>query len=136
MNNDLQEKDLSYHKFGRFYDQTLRIKPEFMFKNNMEDLKENEVAMLEQALQQNEEENERRNIASQGSTGSKMELKKGGKEAPKADKKGAAKGQTPLEDHNAPKNIEIEYEEIESEPDFIIIEKSFEGVKKPAVEQA
>ena len=63
-----------------------------MFKNNMEELKENEVAMLEQALQQNEEENERRNIASQGSTGSKMELKKGGKEAPKADKKGAAKG--------------------------------------------
>ena len=136
MNHDLQEADLSYHKFGRFYAENLRSKPEFMFKNNMVDLKETEEAMLEQALVQQEEENERRNaITSQGSTGSKMELKKGGKEAPKADKKAPAKGQTPIEDQNAPKAIEIEYEEIEAEPDFIIMEKSFAGAKKPQIEQ-
>ena len=64
-----------------------------------------------------------------------MEIKKGGKDAPKVDKKAAAKGQTPIEDLNAPKAIEIEYEEIESEPDFMIIEKSFQGAKKPKVEQ-
>ena len=61
MNHDLQEADLAYHKFGRFYDNHLRSKPEFMFKNCMVDLKENEVAMLEQALGQNEQDNERRN---------------------------------------------------------------------------
>ena len=61
MNHDLQEADLAYHKFGRFYDDNLRSKPEFMFKNCMADLKENEVAMLEQALEQQELENERRN---------------------------------------------------------------------------
>ena len=33
-NPDLQDEDLSYHKVNRFYDDTFKIKPEFMFKNH------------------------------------------------------------------------------------------------------
>ena len=41
------------------------------------------------------------------------------------DPKAAAKGKAAEVDKNAPKQIEVEYPEIESEPDFILIEKSF-----------
>ena len=33
-----------------------------------------------------------------------------------------------------PKNIEVEYEEVPEEPDYMIMEKSFQNMRKPAVE--
>ena len=100
MNPDLQEADLTYHKFNRFYNEKYLTKPEFMFKNHLIELKENEVEMLEQALLAQEAEEERRAaMTSQGSAGSKMEKPKTGKEKEKAGGKAApAKGVTPVED--------------------------------------
>jgi len=53
-------------------------------------------------------------------------MKPGGSKDTKAkDPKAAAKGKVQEVDKNAPKQIEIEYPEAESEPDFILIEKTF-----------
>jgi hypothetical protein len=49
----------------------------------------------------------------------------GGKDTKAKDPKAAAKGKVQEVDKNAPKQIEIEYPEAESEPDFILIEKTF-----------
>lgn len=35
MNPDLQEADLTYHKYNRFFNEKYLTKPEFMFKNHM-----------------------------------------------------------------------------------------------------
>ena len=84
--------------------------------------------MLEQSLTQQEEDEERRNqMTSQGSgAASKLGTapKGGGKDA-KEKAKAPAKGATPADDQNVPKNIDVEYEEIPEEPDYMIMEKSF-----------
>ena len=136
MNPDLQEADLTYHKYNRFYNEQYLTKPEFMFKNHIIQLKETEVEMLEESLQSQDAEEERRHaMTSQGSGGSKMEKPKTGKGAdPKAGKDKPAKGVTPVEDQNMPKNIEIEYEDIPEESDFMIMEKNFQGMKATQVE--
>jgi len=89
--------------------------------------------------QAEEEEGKRGALMSQQSVQSKDKGGKGGKET-KDKGKPAAKGQTPADDANVPKNIEIEYpEDLAEEPDFIIMEKNYmntrqvdESVKKPA----
>lgn len=58
--------------------------------------------------------------------------KAGGKDA-KDKGKPPAKGTTPADDSNVPKNIEIEYPEVPEEPDILIMEKNFQNAKKPAV---
>ena len=58
---------------------------------------------------------------------SQTNMKTDGKAPAKGkDAKAAPKGKAATEvNNNAPKNVEIEYPEIESEPDFILIEKTF-----------
>ena len=129
-NPDLQDEDLSYHKVNRFYDDRWMTKPEFMFKNHQIELKPIEITLLEQALAQTEEEEAKRGaLMSQQSVASKD---KGGKPSKDAKDKGkpAGKGQTPAEDANIPKNIEIEWpEDMAEEPDYIIMEKNFMHMK-------
>ena len=135
-NADLQEEDLSYHKINRFYNERFLTKPEFMFKNHLIELKEKEIEMLEQSLIQHEaDEAKREAIVSQGSAASKVEGKAKGKESKPPAKAEKGKGTTPIDDVNVPKNIDIEYEEVPSEPDFMIMEKDFKSVRKPLVEQ-
>ena len=65
-NPDMQDEDLSYHKINRFYEEKYLTKPEFMFKNHLIDLKEAEIALLEHALVQGEEDDAKRgNLMSQ-----------------------------------------------------------------------
>ena len=101
-----------------------------MFKNHQIELKPTEITLLEQALTQSEEEEAKRGaLMSQQSVQSKDKGGKAGKDT-KDKGKPAAKGQTPAEDANIPKNIEIEYpEDVAEEPDYIIMEKSFMDMK-------
>ena len=64
-------------------------------------------------------------LASQeGAASNPANAKAAGKD-PKKDAKKPAKGATVEVDRNAPKPLEIEYPEISSEVDYILIEKSF-----------
>ena len=53
--------------------------------------------------------------------------KGGTKDAKAAGGKPATKGTTPIDDVNVPKNIDIEYEDIKEESNYIIMEKSFQA---------
>ena len=63
-------------------------------------------------------------LASQEGAPSAGNAKPAGKD-PKKDAKKPAKGATIEADRNAPKPLEIEYPEIASECDYLLIEKSF-----------
>ena len=53
------------------------------------------------------------------------------KDAKKDTKKPAAKGAQVEADKNNPKPIEIEYPEIESEKDYVIVERTFQVKNQP-----
>ena len=122
---DPQEKDLDYHKINMFYDASLCERPEFMFKNQLINLKDTEIEMLETDLAGIEEE-ERRRVALESQEGQTSQAKS--KIDPKKDKGKAAKGAA--DDKNAPKSIEVEYPDVESEPNFILLEKTFTQLNK------
>ena len=63
-------------------------------------------------------------LASQEGAPSAGNAKQAGKD-PKKDVKKPAKGATAEVDRNAPKPLEIEYPEIASEVNYLLIEKSF-----------
>ena len=69
-----------------------------------------------------------------GKPGTGKDAKAAAKAAPG---KAPAKGSAPVEDKNAPKPIEIEYDEVEKNPEFIVLEKDFMiHVKKNTVKDA
>ena len=75
-------------------------------------------------------------LASQeGATSNPANAKAAGKD-PKKDAKKPAKGATVEVDRNAPKALEIEYPEVASECDYILIEKSFIGNKSGQADKA
>ena len=84
--------------------------------------------MLEADLQSIEEE-EKRRIALESQEGQISQNTKG-KSDPKKDAKGKGGKGGGAEDKNAPKSLEIEYPEVESEPNYIIIERSFTSMSK------
>ena len=109
-------------------------KPEFVYQNQILSLKENDYALLEQALAAQEMEAARSNMVS-SSTVEPVKEKDGKKGAPaKPDPKAAAKGapgkpSTASEDKNSPKDVKIDYPEVEAEPNYLLIEKSFQQNK-------
>ena len=105
-----------------------------MFKNHLITLKDADMELLETALADEElEESKRAAMASQEGGVSQAGIK-GDKAAAKGkDAKAPAKGKGAADTNvNAPKQIEIEYPEVDSEPDFILIEKTFVEGKKSA----
>ena len=56
--------------------------------------------------------------------------KPGGKPDPKKDPKAAPKKGAPVEDKNAPKPIVVDYPEIPSSNNFVILEKTFTQMKQ------
>lgn len=99
-----------------------------MYKNHLIELKESEINMLSQHLEEKEELErvKREEMGSQqdikGAKPGAKDAKKDAKAAPKAPVKG---GPPPGEDKNRPQEIEIEYPEIESNHNFIIMEQDF-----------
>ena len=125
-------KETNYHKHNRFYPSEFLLKPEFKFKNHLIALKEPDMELLEAALKDEElQEQKRAALASQEGVISQQNLKTG-KDAPKGkDAKAKPAGKVVVEvDKNAPKPIEVDYPQIEAEPNFILIEKSFNYVKQ------
>lgn len=132
-NVDLKAEDQEYHKHNGFFDTKLLSKPEFMYRNHLIDLKESEIKMLEEHLLEREETSALSMRDSQLNIADKQAPAKG-KPDPKKDAKGKpqGKGAVQQDDKNAPKNITVEYPEITREPNFLVIEKSYRGVKKAA----
>ena len=121
---ELPADEMDYHRHNRFFTQDLLHRPEFVYKNHLISLKDADMELLENALAQEEaEESKRALLASQDGTVSQSNIK--GKDPKKDAKAKPAKGAAADADKNAPKPIEIEYAEIESEKDYILIEKSF-----------
>ena len=90
--------------------------------------------MMEEELKRIEE-TDRTRMALESQEGVLSQNPKGGKTDPKKDK-GKASKNAAAEDKNAPKHIEIEYPEVESEPSYLIMEKSFLSLKqKPEVKK-
>ena len=116
----------SFHKNNYFFSPDLQSSPEFMYKNHLIDLKESEVNMLSVSLDEKEEEARLK----REEMGSAMQLDNKGKPAAKDAKKDAKapakvppKGaQAGVEDKNKPQDIDIEYPDIESNHNFIIME--------------
>ena len=109
-------------------------RPEFMYNNHLISLKDADMELLEQALTDKEDEESKRSLlASQENVTSQANIK--AKDAKAKDTKAKAKGGAAVDaDKNSPKPIEIEYEEIASEKDYVLIEKSFQqGKSKPAL---
>lgn len=108
---------------NRFYPEELTQKPEFLYKNHLIHLKETEIELLAESLTQREAEQKQR--AELGSAQDSVAGGKG-KDAKGKDAKAAKPGKGGAADEkNAPKAIEVEYPEIESEADFLILEHSF-----------
>lgn len=132
----VDKEDRSYHKNCFFYPTSLGNKPEFSFQNHeLQSLKEKDVKLLCEDLTKHEEK-------LKALKSPEPEVKapvptKGGKAAPaKKDAKPAAKKDAKGEDDkNAPKNIEIESVQIESEPNCLILEKNFKVSTMPVVEK-
>ncbi len=122
---ELADEDINYHKNNRFYSPEMLDKPEFCYKNHLIELKDADTELLEQALANEEaEESKRALLMSQDGTTSQNTLKKDTK-AKETKGKGGGKGAQAEADKNAPKPIEIEYPEIDSEKDYVLVEKSF-----------
>ena len=124
---ELPAEETDYHKTNRFYSSDLLQKPEFVFKNQLITMKDADLELLEQALANEEaEESKRALLASQDGNVSQAELKGGKAKDPKKDAKSAPKKGAQVEaDKNCPKPIEIEYPEIQTEKDYVIMERSF-----------
>ena len=125
---ELPAEETNYHKYNRFFNVDFLQKPEFMFKNHLVVLKDADMELLEAALAEEElEESKRAALQSQEGGVSQANMKADGKPPAKGkDAKAPPKGKAAAEvNNNAPKQVEIEYPEIENEPDFILIEKSF-----------
>ncbi len=89
------------------------------------------MELLEQALKDQEiEESKRSLLASQENNATSQPNLKA-KDAKAKDPKAKGKGAAVESDKNAPKPIEIEYAEITSEKDYILMEKSFQPKAKP-----
>lgn len=63
-NVDLQQQDLDYHKFNRFYSPSFITKPEFIYKNHLTSLKDKELELLEEALAKSEDNKREEALAS------------------------------------------------------------------------
>ena len=129
---ELPADEMDYHRHNRFFSPHLLDRPEFVYKNHLITLKDADIELLEAALAQEEaEESKRALLASQDGVASQSNIKA---KDPKKDAKAAPKKGAVVEaDKNSPKPIEIEYAEIESEKDYILIEKSFvQGKAAPA----
>ena len=96
-----------------------------MYTNHLISLKDADMELLEQALTEKEDEESKRSLlASQENVTSQANIK--AKDAKAKDTKAKPKGGAAVDaDKNSPKPIEIEYEEIASEKDYVLIEKSF-----------
>ena len=135
---ELPADEMDYHRHNRFFSPHLLDRPEFVYKNHLITLKDADIELLEVALaQEEEEESKRALLASQeGIAASQSNINIKAKD-PKKDAKAAPKKGAAVEtDKNSPKPIEIEYAEIESEKDYILIEKSFVQGKEAAPVQA
>ena len=132
---ELPADEMDYHRHNRFFSTHLLDRPEFVYKNHLISLKDADMELLEAALAQEElEESKRALLASQDGVASQSNIKA---KDPKKDAKAAPKkGAVAEADKNAPKPIEVEYVEIESEKDYILIEKSFIQGKAAPVQAA
>lgn len=122
---ELTLDETNYHKHNRVYSTDLLSRPEFMYTNHLISLKDADMELLEQALTEKEDEESKRSLlASQENVTSQANIK--AKDAKAKDTKAKPKGGAAVDaDKNSPKPIEIEYEEIASEKDYVLIEKSF-----------
>ena len=99
--------------------------PEYCFENKIDVIKPKDKALIIEYLEKKEEEEKR--IASEAEANAAANAAAGKKADPKKDAKGKApaKGAAPVEDKNAPANITVEYQEIDSQDNYIIFERKY-----------
>lgn len=137
MKVELGEADTNKHCRVPFFEPSLLKRPEFLYKNHLINLKETDLAMLNENLKHQEQEEAKRIAAEKAAAtqssqvpdkGKKGEVKgaaaKGGKDA----KKGAAV----VEDPNSPRDITIDYAESAALPDYIIIDRNYRKMREIA----
>jgi hypothetical protein len=134
-NPDLSKEDIDRHHKIPFFDRKLLDRPEFRIKNNLINLKESDVALLNEALKTAEDEKAQA-AAQQQKQQNAAPAQAPGKDNKKADPKKDAKGKPPAkgavvaDDPNSPKDIVVEYPEVPSLPDYVIIDKSYLKMKE------
>ena len=136
---DLTKEDIDQHFKIPFFDPSLLNRPEFRVKNKLINLNEKDIFLLTEALKGSEEEQAK--IAAQAKQQNAPVAAPNAKDAkkpdPKKDQKGKppAKGAVVVEDPNSPKEIVIDYPDVPSLPDYLIIDRSYLKMKeseKPA----
>lgn len=135
-NVELSKTDTNQHIKIHFFDMKLLDRSEFIYRNQLIQLKDTDLALLDEALKQEEEETARK-IAAEKSANAAPPT---GKDAKKADPKAAAKGKPPAkgavvqEDPNSPKDITIEYPvaDIISLPDYCVIDRTYHKMRENA----
>ena len=134
MNVELTEADTDKHCRVPFFETALLKRPEFLYMNHLIVLKETEIAMMNDALKQQEEEEAKRLAAEKAAAAQGQQTETKGKKAdPKKDAKAKDKGKgAAVEDPNSPKDIQIDYAESPALPDYIIIDRNYRKMKENA----
>lgn len=115
-----------------FFDPKLLEKSEFIYRNRLIQLKETDIAMMNDASKQQEEEIAKK-IAAEKASSQPVAAAPGKKADPKAAAaKGAkdkGKGAAVTDDPNQPKDLTIEYPDVPALPDFVIIDRTYRQMK-------
>ncbi len=130
MNVELSDADRNQHVKVPFFDPKLLQRSEFIFKNHLIQLKDTDLAMLNEALKLQEEETAKRLAAEKAAAqqATQPTTVAGKKPDPKKDAgkvaKPPAKGAVVVEDPNQPKDIQVDYPECPSLPDYVVIDRT------------
>jgi len=129
-NPDLQVADTNYHVKVPVFDPKLMQRSEFIYRNQLIQLKENDLIMMNDALKQSEEEEAKRIAAEKAAMAqTQSSMPTGKKPDPKAAAaakgKDAKKGAPAVDDPNSPKEITIDYPECPALPDYVVIDRTY-----------
>jgi len=136
-NADLQPTDTNYHVKVPFFDPSLMARSEFIYRNQLIQLKETDLSMMNESLKQVEEEEAKRVAAEKAAmANTQTTLPPGKKPDPKAAAakggKDAKKGAPVVEDANSPKDLNIEYPECPQLPDYVVIDRTYRKMRANA----
>jgi hypothetical protein len=111
------------------FDPKLLERSEFIYRNQLIQLKENDLIMMNDALKQAEEDEAKRIADAKAQMAQTQSSMPAGKKAdPKAASKGgkdAKKGAPVVDDPNSPKEITIDYPETAALPDYVLIDRTY-----------
>lgn len=132
LNSDPTKEEIDSHRKIPFFDPKWLDRPEFRIRNRLIALKDQDIVLLNEALKTVEEEHSKL-ATQQKQTNAPAPVSKDSKKPdPKKDTKGkpAAKGTVPTDDPNSPKDIVVDYPEVPSLPDYVIIDRSYHKMKE------